>query len=212
MAGATPTDLPSDSLLVGLTGGIGSGKSTVGHMLVDLGAHLIDADAISRQLTGPQGAAIEAIRAVFGDHMIDETGALHRERMRGAIFQDPALRLKLEGILHPMIGAYTADEMRSAQPGQPIVFDVPLLVESGHWRERVHRVLVVDCSSATQIERVIRRSGWSREDVERVIAQQASRQARRDVADAVILNEQLSLAQLQAEVEKIWRQWTAAQD
>ena len=204
------SSFPRDTLLVGLTGGIGSGKSTVGRMLVALGAHMIDTDAISRQLTQPGGAAIGPIRAAFGAHMIDERGALHRERMRAAVFADPSLRLRLEAILHPLIGEETLRQTALAQPSQPIVFDVPLLVESGHWRDRVHRVMVIDCHPETQIERVMQRSGWSREDVERVIAQQASRQARREIADAVIVNERLSLAQLENEVRRVWEAWRPA--
>lgn len=193
-------------LRIGLTGGIGSGKSTVGRMLVARGAVLIDTDAISRELTLPGGGAIDALRREFGDAMIDADGALDRGRMRALAFDDAAARRRLEAVLHPMIGAET--ERRSALAGDAvIVYDVPLLAESAHWRDRVDRVLVVDCSAATQIDRVMRRSGWDRSMVERVIAQQASREARRACADAVILNDGLSLQQLDEAVGAVWQAW-----
>jgi len=195
------------SLHVGLTGGIGSGKSTVAGMLVDRGAALIDTDAISRQLTAPGGAAIPAVTATFGAEMIDASGALDRARMRALVFSDPSQRQRLEAILHPMIGAETLRQTEAAGT-RPIVFDVPLLAESAHWRDRVDRVLVVDCSEATQVERVMARSGWSRDTVLAVIAQQASREQRRAIADAVILNEGLTLDQLRAEVATVWARWT----
>lgn len=194
-------------LRIGLTGGIGSGKSTVARVLVEAGALLVDTDAIARSLTLAGGAAIEPIRHEFGAEAINGAGALDRERMRAMAFADPAAKRRLEGILHPLIGAQAAAEGARAQPGQAVVFDVPLLAESRHWRERVHRVLVVDCSEPTQIERVAARAGWSREAAARVIAQQASRATRRAIADAVIHNDGLPLDTLAAAARQVLRWW-----
>ncbi|HEV8315041.1 MAG TPA: dephospho-CoA kinase [Burkholderiaceae bacterium] len=191
---------------IGLTGGIGSGKSTVAALLVQQGAVLIDTDAIARALTGPGGAAMPALRARFGDAIADAQGALDRERMRALAFADPAAKRALEAVLHPVIGA-EAERQAVQAAGAPLVFDVPLLVESGHWRTKVDRVLLVDCSEDTQIERVMQRSGWPREAVQRVIASQASRSARRAAADAVIDNDALTLQQLAAQVDTLWRAW-----
>jgi dephospho-CoA kinase len=193
-------------LRIGLTGGIGSGKSTVARRLVELGAALIDTDAIARSLASPGGAAIDAIRAQFGPNAIDTAGGLDRAHMRGLVFTDASAKARLEAILHPMIGT-ECDRQAQAAAGRTLVFDVPLLAESRHWRTRVDRVLVVDCSETTQIERVVQRSAWSREAVEAVIAQQARRDVRRAIADAVIFNEGLSLPQLEHEVGILWRHW-----
>ena len=201
------TAAPDPIRTVGLTGGIGSGKSEVARMLQSLGAHVVDTDAISRQLTAPGGGAIDAIRLAFGAKYVTADHALDRERMRALVFADPQQRARLEGILHPLIAAQTEQLAALAQPGQVVVFDVPLLVESGRWRARVDRVLVVDCAPETQVDRVMKRSGWTREMVERVIAQQASRETRRAVADAVILNDGITLSQLEGEVRQIWRDW-----
>jgi dephospho-CoA kinase len=193
-------------LRIGLTGGIGSGKSTVAGLLAAHGAAVIDTDAIARQLTLAGGAAIEPIRAAFGDAFIDAGGALDRERMRALAFADPQAKRRLEDILHPLIGAET--ERRAGVSAEAIlVFDVPLLVESGRWRARVDRVLVVDCSEATQVERVAQRAGWSPDMAHAVIAQQAARAARLACADAVIHNDGITLAQLGAEIDNLWACW-----
>ncbi|MEW6098176.1 MAG: dephospho-CoA kinase [Pseudomonadota bacterium] len=192
---------------IGLTGGIGSGKSTVGRMLVDLGAWLVDTDAISRALTAAGGAGIGPIRETFGPDFIDAAGALDRTRMRDLVFRDPDARRRLESLLHPLIGQETLRQASQALPGQPVVYDVPLLVESGRWRALVDRVLVVDCTPATQIERVVQRSGLAAVEVERIIAQQASREARLRAADAVIFNDGLDLDQLREEVRALWAGW-----
>jgi dephospho-CoA kinase len=194
----------------GLTGGIGSGKSTVARMLVERGAYLVDTDAIARALTQPGGAAIAPIAAAFGPEVIGPEGALDRERMRAIAFADPAAKRRLEGILHPLIGREATREAAAARPRQPIVFDVPLLTESRHWRERVRRVLVVDCSEATQAARVAARPGWTREAAERVIAQQAPRAARRAIADAVIHNDGLTLEALAEAVGRLCEWWFVA--
>jgi dephospho-CoA kinase len=200
-------------LKIGLTGGIGSGKSTVSQMLVALGAHLVDTDAISRALTAPGGAAIPAIATQFGEHLIDTQGAMDRARMRELAFADASVLQRLEAILHPLIGQHADAQAAVALPGQHIVYDVPLLVESGdRWRNKVDRILVIDTETSTQVQRVMARSGWSREAVEAVLAKQATREARRAMADHLILNEGLSLEELRAEVEKVWRLWNNAHD
>ncbi|XHS80075.1 dephospho-CoA kinase [Burkholderiaceae bacterium UC74_6] len=175
-------------LRIGLTGGIGSGKSLVARCWVDLGATLVDTDAIARSLTAPGGAALPTIAAEFGAAMIGADGALDRNAMRERVFADPSAKQRLEALLHPMIRA-ECEAQAAASAADIIVFDVPLLVESGGWRERVERVLVVDCAVETQIQRVMQRSGWPRETVQAVIAAQATREARRAQADAVIYND-----------------------
>ncbi|MEY4766842.1 MAG: hypothetical protein RI907_3515 [Pseudomonadota bacterium] len=197
------------ALKIGLTGGIGSGKSTVSDMLVELGAHLVDTDAISRGLTAAGGAAIPAIAQAFGAGFIDASGAMDRARMRELAFHNPQALHQLEAILHPLIGQQASARAAQAQAGQPIVFDVPLLAESGdRWKQLVDRILVIDCEAETQINRVMARSGWTREAVESVLAKQASRDMRRSMADAVILNEGLSLAELKLAVHDVWQRWT----
>jgi dephospho-CoA kinase len=191
---------------IGLTGGIGSGKSTVAAILVQLGAVLVDTDAIARELTAPGGLALPELARAFGESVIGADGALDREQMRALVFADAAQRKRLEGILHPLIGA-ESDRRAQAAAQHPVVFDVPLLAESAHWRRRVDRILVVDCDEHTQVQRVMQRSGWTEDAVRRVIAQQAPRPARRAIADAVIHNEALTLAQLQAEVAALWAHW-----
>lgn len=193
-------------LRIGLTGGIGSGKSTVATMLVARGALLVDTDAISRALTASGGAAIDAIRSAFGAQAIAADGSMDRARMRELAFTDATVKGRLEGILHPMITAETTRQAQAA-PHRVTVFDVPLLVETGRWRSRVDRVLLVDCSEATQLARVLTRSGWTREAALAVISQQASREARRAAADAVIVNDGLDLAQLEREVDLLWGRW-----
>jgi dephospho-CoA kinase len=191
---------------IGLTGGIGSGKSTVAAMLVERGAWLVDTDAIARELTLPGGAAIPALAAEFGADMIDAAGALDRDRMRTLVFADARAKARLEATLHPLIGREATRRAALAE-GRTVVFDVPLLAESGHWRARVDRVLVVDCSEETQVARVMQRSGWSADAVRRVIAQQAPRALRRSIADAVIVNEGLGLEALREEVGALWALW-----
>ena len=208
MGGHQLHGLMSD-LKIGLSGGIGSGKSTVARRFAALGALLVDTDALAHALTAPGGAAVARIAAAFGADMITADGAMDRAKMRALAFGQPAERLRLEAILHPMIAAATRAEAQRAAPGQAIVFDVPLLAESGTWRARVDRIVIVDCSPATQVARVVQRSGWTAEAVERAIAQQATRVQRRAIADAVIVNETLSLAQLEGEVDALWAAWVA---
>ena len=192
---------------VGLTGGIGSGKSTVLQMLQALGAAAIDADAISRQVTAPGGAAIATIRETFGADFITADGSLDRARMREAAYADPLARKRLEAIIHPLVGQESERQVRAALAAGStcLVFDVPLLVESGHWRRRVDKVLVVDCTPATQVERVVARSALAAGQVQAIIAAQAPRLVRLAAADIVICNEGLQLAQLQAQVREAAR-------
>lgn len=194
--------------LIGLTGGIGSGKSTVAACLVECGAVLVDTDAIARTLTAAGGAAINALIAGFGPGVVTPQGALNRERMRQMAFSDPGVKARLEAVLHPMIGAEAA-RLAQLAGGRVVVFDVPLLTESSHWRARVQRVLVIDCDEATQRARVTQRSGWSDEAVASVIAQQASRAQRRAIADAVVYNQGLTLAALAQELRALWALWIA---
>ena len=191
---------------IGLTGGIGSGKSTVAALLVDCGAVLVDTDAISRALTAVGGAALPALAAAFGAQIIGADNALDRERMRTRAFSDPEAKRQLEAILHPMIGDETRAQAAAAGR-RPVVFDVPLLAESPRWRQQVERVVVVDCTESTQVRRVMQRSGWTDDAVRRVIAQQASRTRRRAIADAVIFNDDLSLDALHDEVRLLWAWW-----
>lgn len=174
---------------VGLTGGIGSGKSAVADLLAQQGAAIIDTDQIAHSLTAPGGAAMPPIAEQFGDSFLTPEGALDRAAMRERVFSDAAAKRQLEAILHPLIRQQTRIEAERV-PGSYLVFVVPLLVESGQWKDSVDRVLVVDCSEALQLERVMRRSQLSAEQVRAIMATQASREARLAVADDVIVNDQ----------------------
>ena len=194
--------------MIGLTGGIGSGKSTVAALLVAQGATLVDTDAIAHALTAPGGAAMPALRQRFGAAVAGPDGALDRAQMRSLVFADPQAKLALEAVLHPMIGAEAQRQADLASgQGGVVLFDVPLLTESSAWRSRCQRILVVDCPAPTQVQRVMARSGWAADQVERVIAQQASRVSRRAIADAVIFNHSLSLEALATEVAALWAAW-----
>jgi len=195
-------------MLIGLTGGIGSGKSTVAAMLQREGAALVDTDLIARQLTLPGGAAMPAVEAAFGAAIVAAEGGLDRAAMRALVFRDAGAKLRLEAILHPMIGIEASRQAGAAAPAH-VVFDVPLLAESARWRDRVDRVLVVDCLEATQLDRVMQRPGWTRDAASAVIAQQASRATRRCCADAVIYNDGLTLEQLEREVQVLCAGWFA---
>ncbi|WP_298931240.1 dephospho-CoA kinase [uncultured Ramlibacter sp.] len=194
-------------LRIGLTGGIGSGKSTVLQMLAGLGAAVIDADAISRATTAPGGAAIAAISERFGPQFIAADGGLDRDRMRAHAYADPQARKQLEQIVHPLVGLESARQAEAARAAgsRCLVLDIPLLVESGRWRSQVDRVLVVDCSEDTQVARVVARSALAPEQVRAIIAAQAPRLQRLAAADLVICNEGLSLAQLNTEVAQAAR-------
>ena len=192
-------------LRLGLTGGIGSGKSTVARMLQEHGAVVIDADAIARASTAAGGAAIPQILASFGPDYITPEGALDRERMRSLAFTDTGAKQRLEAIVHPLVGKATTEEAEAAERGgaRCIVFDIPLLVESGRWPRQLDRVLVVDCQEDTQVTRVAARTGMAEAMARQIIAAQASRAQRRAAADVVVYNDGLTLEQLRAEVEQI---------
>lgn len=196
---------------IGLTGGIGSGKSTVANLWVGLGARLVDTDAIARELTVAGGAALPAIQREFGPVALDPAGALDRGRMRELAFADPTVRRRLEAVLHPMIGALAQQRAMDA-PEPIVVFDVPLLTESSLWRRRCDRIVVVDCLEATQVQRVMQRSQWSEDQVRKVIAQQTSRSRRRAIADAVVYNDgSTTIDNLAESVQSLWNLWSSPQ-
>ena len=194
---------------IGLTGGIGSGKSSVARCLSQRGARVIDADALSRQLTAPGGKALPHIAKRFGSALMLADGSMNRDAVRALVLQNPEKRLQLETILHPMIGGEIARLTEEAVQARCrcLIFDIPLLVESPHWRFRLDNVVVVDCHTTTQIDRVLSREsdrkGWTVHAVEQVIAAQASRAQRLAAADICIYNDGISmeaLARLAGEV------------
>jgi len=189
-------------LRLGLTGGIGSGKSTVAQMLAARGAAVIDSEAIARSVTTANGSAMPAVAEAFGKEFVTPEGALDRDRMRALVFSDPSAKLRLEAIVHPLVGMATQAQAQAAiQAGHTLlVFDVPLLVESPRWRKLVDKVLVVDCLESTQIARVMARSGLARDAVQNIIRAQATRAQRLAAADITLFNEGLDLAQLQRAV------------
>ena len=191
---------------LGLTGGIGSGKSTVAAFMAQAGAAVMDADAISRSLTQAGGLAIPAILAEFGETLITPEGAMNRDAMRALVFSNPQTKRQLEAIVHPLVAqvlqTQTQDAIASGK--NCLVFDVPLLVESGErWRRQVDWVCVVDCQTETQIQRVMDRSQLTRPEIEAIMVHQASRTQRLASADAVIYNDGLDLAQLQTAVHEM---------
>ena len=191
---------------IGLTGGIGSGKTTAAAILQQFGAQVLDADAVARSLGAPGGAAVPGVLAAFGSAMLTADGALDRAALRERVFADPAARHLLESLLHPLIAA-ALEAQAAVSAASTLVFDIPLLAESRHWRARVDRILVIDCETSTQLERVCRRPGWSEATSRHAIAAQAPRAARRSIADAVVYNDGVSLEQLQAALQAVWRAW-----
>jgi dephospho-CoA kinase len=179
--------LPTLPFSIGLTGGIGSGKSTVADLFAARGASIVDTDQIAHSLTAPHGAAMPAIVAEFGPGFADASGALDRARMRSLVFADAGAKARLEAILHPRIRD-AALAAAAAAGGSYVIFAVPLLVESGSWRERVTRILAVDCPEEVQIARVMARNNLPEAQVRAIMAAQASRQQRLDAADDVIEN------------------------
>ena len=175
------------TFVVGLTGGIGSGKSAAAREFERLGAALVDTDAIAHELTAPGGAALEQIKALFGAAAIGASGAMDREAMRKRVFSDPLAKRALEQLLHPMIRAEAERRIAAARSAY-VIYVVPLLVESGDYRRRVDRVLVVDAPETLQRERVASRSGLGKQEVDAIMAQQASRAARLAAADDVLDN------------------------
>ncbi len=187
--------------LVGLTGGIGSGKTAVSDELAKLGAGIVDTDLIAHQITAPGGAAIPLIQKQFGAEFIDPSGALDRSKMRSLVFADPQARKSLEEITHPLIRHETNKQAQKLieEKAPYLVFVVPLLIESGNWRSLLDYLVVVDCPEETQIERVMHRSKLPRNEVEAILKAQTSRAERLALADLVIEN-QGTLNQLKAEV------------
>ncbi len=177
------------SFIVGLTGGIGSGKTTVAELFAALGAAVVDTDLIAHEITGPRGAAMPDVERAFGQSVVRTDGALDRAAMRRLVFSDPSAKTRLEGILHPMIRRESEARCRSASNSPYVLLVVPLLVESVAYRERVARILVVDCDESIQISRVASRSGLSNEEVRAIMATQASRTERLAAADDVIVND-----------------------
>lgn len=193
------------SYVVGLTGGIGSGKSFAAELFSSHGAAIVDTDVIAREISGSGGTAILAIRAAFGDDLIDAQGALDRAAMRELAFAEPAQRKRLEAILHPLIRAESAAQVAAADAPY-VMLVVPLLVESGTYRKRVDRVLVVDCNERTQIERVVARNGLVPDVVRAIMAAQATREQRLAAADDVIDNEG-DLDSLRGQVARLDREY-----
>ena len=190
---------------VGLTGGIGSGKSAAAQMFHELGVTVVDTDAIAHALTASDGAAIAPIRAAFGPDYIGPEGALDRARMRELVFVDPAKKRELESILHPLIRA-RSEQLATATRSAYVILMVPLLVESRDFRMRYQRILVVDCPEEMQIARVMVRNGLSADQVRAIMASQVLRSARVAAADDVIDNS-LDLAELRRQVELLHAQY-----
>ena len=195
---------------IGLTGGIGSGKTRVADLLAEWGATLVDTDEIARMLTAANGAAMPAIEREFGPRALTPEGALDRAWMREQAFSDPQVRLRLEAVLHPAIGEETERQARAAT-GAYLVFVVPLLVESlPRWRPRLDRICVVDCDPDTQVARVRLRSGLTEPAIRRIMAAQAARASRLEVADDVIVNDGATTPeQLRAQAKTLHDRWLA---
>ncbi|MEO7104918.1 MAG: dephospho-CoA kinase [Rhodoferax sp.] len=194
---------------LGLTGGIGSGKSTVSSLLAHMGAIIVDADAISKATTAPGGSAIARLRAAFGGTMICEDGGLDRVQMRNLAFSDSSVKANLEAIIHPLVGHAIENQAQQAEieGAKCIVFDIPLLVESLHWRKRLERILIVDCSEETQITRVVARNGLDEHEIRNILAVQSSRSQRRAAADVVVFNDDISIDDLRLHVQEIASQF-----
>ena len=193
------------TMVIGVTGGIGSGKSTVCRLMAEAGAAVIDADQISRDLSATGGIAIPLIEAEFGPDMIAADGSMNRAAMRELVFKDASAKKRLESILHPLISSVSAQREAVAKATQVplIVHDVPLLIESfGNWRERLDEIWVVECSEETQIARVMARNSLPRDAVLAIMAAQATRVQRLAAADVVLLNENLSLDELTQRVKQ----------
>ncbi len=190
------------TIKLGLTGGIGSGKSTVAAILSQLGATLIDADAASRQTTAASGTAMPAIAREFGAALVATDGSLNRDAMRALVLSDPAAKKKLEAIIHPLVSQeiQRLTQLALSVASPLLVLDIPLLVESSRWRPQLDLILVVDCSAEAQIQRVMQRSGWTHQQTEQVIRTQAPRTLRLCAADLVIFNEAITIPQLELKV------------
>jgi dephospho-CoA kinase len=194
---------------IGLTGGIGSGKTTVADMFAARGVPVIDTDLIAHQITAPGGIAMPLIEATFGAEYVAADGSLDRAKMRTRVFSDNTAKAQLESITHPLIRAESERQRKAAQGAYHIVV-VPLLIEAGERASKVERILVVDCPEDTQIERVIRRNGFTRDQVLAIIARQATRKARLAAADDVVVNDlAATLETLQREVDALHARYLA---
>jgi dephospho-CoA kinase len=194
--------------VVGLTGGIGCGKSKAAEFFAELGAEVVDTDAISHALTGPGGQAMEPIAAAFGPSYVRPDGALDRPRMRSLVFADAGAKARLETILHPLIRAESLRRIReSAAPY--VILVVPLLLETGGYRELLSRVLVIDCEESQQIARVVARSGLAEDEIGRIMRAQLPRAKRVAAADDVLVND-ADLGTLRARVQALHQRYLAA--
>jgi dephospho-CoA kinase len=194
---------------IGLTGGIGSGKTTVADMFAARGVPVIDTDLIAHQITAPGGVAMPLIEGTFGPQYVAADGSLDRVKMRTRVFSDSAAKAQLESITHPLIRA-ESERQRNAARGAYHIVVVPLLIEAGERASKVQRILVVDCPMDTQIERVIRRNGFTREQALSIIARQATREARLAAADDVVANDSAAtLETLQREVDALHARYLA---
>jgi dephospho-CoA kinase len=194
---------------IGLTGGIGSGKSTVSAELGQMGASIVDADAVSRSVTGSNGSAIPALTTAFGSSILSSNGALDRAQMRRLIYSNPASKIQLEAIVHPLVRTEIQRQSILAETNgaRCIVFDIPLLLETAYWRRMLHRILVIDCTEQTQVSRVMQRDGLSAEQVQRVVLAQVSRLDRLQAADIALFNEDISPQILALRVQEIGAQF-----
>ncbi len=194
---------------IGLTGGIGSGKSTVSTHFAQLGATIVDADAISRTFTARNGVAIPALTSAFGAGILNTDGALDRAKMRSLAYSSPSTKIQLEAIVHPLVKAEMHRQSTEAETNgaRCIVFDIPLLLETAYWRRMMHRVLVIDCTEQTQVARVMRRDGLNAEQVQRVLLSQTSRSVRLQAADMVVFNDSLTPKMLAIEVQQMAAQF-----
>ena len=199
------------TLCIGLTGGIGCGKSTVAGLFAEHGAGIVDTDAIAHHLTQSGGDAIAAISAAFGKDYITVDGELDRAKMRGLIFSDAAAKQRLELILHPLILQQAKQQLRLLQTKHYIIIVVPLLAESPSFRQLVQRVLVVDCDENVQVERVIGRGQMEEAEVRGIIAQQTPRAERLQIADDVIHND-AGMDSLAEQVSVLHERYSARQN
>lgn len=196
------------TLRVGLTGGIGSGKSTVATIFLEFNIPVIDADSISHQLTQINGQALPAIKAAFGDVIFTSNGELDRALLRTLVFKSSHNKRLLEGIMHPLIRSQMQNQYQQyANKTDIVVLDIPLLTPKSAWLDWCDRILVIDCSQHTQVQRVMQRSGWSQQQVQQVIAQQASREQRLSIASDIIKNDHITKADLRQHIEKLLMYW-----